>query len=74
METGEQVIKAGQTAVDVPLYIETPTIHSLPMSKLVGYPVYLKLENLQIPGSFKQRGISNFCKNVSSSFILYHTY
>ncbi|OWF56812.1 L-serine dehydratase/L-threonine deaminase-like [Mizuhopecten yessoensis] len=45
------------------LYIRTPCIHSIPMSK-GHYSVYLKLENLQIPGSFKQRGISHFCKKA----------
>lgn len=42
-----------------PLHIETPTIKSTPISKLAGFDVYLKLENLQIPGSFKIRGIGN---------------
>ncbi|KAJ8312442.1 hypothetical protein KUTeg_009815 [Tegillarca granosa] len=38
------------------LYVVTPTIHSYPMSKHAGFNVYLKLENLQKPGSFKIRG------------------
>jgi L-serine/L-threonine ammonia-lyase len=48
-----------------PLHIVTPTIHSMPISKLTGYDVYLKLENLQIPGSFKIRGIGNLIKKVA---------
>lgn len=42
-----------------PLHIVTPTIKSTPVSKAAGFDVYLKLENLQIPGSFKIRGIGN---------------
>lgn len=34
----------------------TPVEISPKLSKLLGYPVYLKLENLQITGSFKVRG------------------
>ncbi|XP_033747685.1 L-serine dehydratase/L-threonine deaminase-like [Pecten maximus] len=48
---------------DLDLVIRTPCINSIPMSK-GRYSVYLKLENLQIPGSFKQRGISHFCKKA----------
>ncbi|XP_060582705.1 L-serine dehydratase/L-threonine deaminase-like [Ruditapes philippinarum] len=48
-----------------PLHIVTPTIYSMPLSKLTGYDVYLKLENLQIPGSFKIRGIGNLIKKAS---------
>ncbi|KAK6192327.1 hypothetical protein SNE40_003812 [Patella caerulea] len=34
------------------------------MSKQAGFKVFLKLENLQPPGSFKIRGISHFCKKA----------
>jgi len=34
----------------------TPTVHSDTISKLTGYEVFLKLENLQKAGSFKIRG------------------
>ena len=47
------------------MYVETPTIHSVPLSRLMGYPVYLKLENLQNTGSFKERGISNALQQVN---------
>lgn len=50
---------------DSPLHMVTPTIRSMPMSKTAGYDVYLKLENLQIPGSFKIRGIGNLIKKAS---------
>ena len=47
-----------------PLHIVTPTVHSTPLSKCAGFEVYLKLENLQIPGSFKIRGVGNLCQKV----------
>jgi threonine dehydratase len=37
----------------------TPMEHSPSLSRLLGVPVYLKLESLQITGSFKLRGASN---------------
>ncbi|XP_023228915.1 serine dehydratase-like [Centruroides sculpturatus] len=40
------------------LYCQTPLIESLPLSKLAGREVYLKLENAQPTSSFKQRGLS----------------
>ncbi len=38
---------------------ETPLEYSIPLSKLGGVRVYLKLENLQVSGSFKIRGVLN---------------
>jgi len=43
------------------MYHPTPIIESSPISKLVSSTVYLKMENVQQTGSFKQRGIGNFC-------------
>ncbi len=54
---------------DPKLYINTPLIESLPMSKLAGCTVYLKLENTQPSASFKLRGISNLIKKVLSTFV-----
>lgn len=48
-----------------PLHIETPAILSTPLSKCAGLKVYLKLENLQVPGSFKIRGIGNLCQKAA---------
>jgi L-serine/L-threonine ammonia-lyase len=45
-----------------PLHIKTPVILSQSYKKCVG-EVYLKLESLQPTGSFKIRGIGNFCQN-----------
>ncbi len=36
--------------------VATPCPLSQPLSKLFGGPVYLKMENLQVTGSFKERG------------------
>ncbi|XP_052226910.1 serine dehydratase-like isoform X2 [Dreissena polymorpha] len=50
---------------DGPLHMVTPTIRSFPISAHAGYDVFLKLDNLQIPGSFKIRGIGNLMKKAS---------
>lgn len=55
---------------DQQLHIVTPTIQSMPLTKIAGFDVYLKLENLQIPGSFKIRGIGNLIKKVLFSALL----
>lgn len=46
------------------LHITTPLIESHALSKLTGFPVYLKLENVQPVGSFKIRGVGNLCQKV----------
>ena len=43
--------------MDSDLHVKTPLIESKTMSQLAGRRVYLKLENLQLGGSFKIRGI-----------------
>ncbi|XP_063171603.1 L-serine dehydratase/L-threonine deaminase [Candoia aspera] len=45
-----------------PLHVNTPLRESVLLSKLAGTKVYLKLECAQPTGSFKIRGIGNFCK------------
>ena len=48
-------------------HIITPLIFSDKLTKLVGKgPVYLKLDNLQPPGSFKIRGIGRTCLEAKS--------
>ncbi len=42
----------------------TPLIHSLWLTEHVGGSIYLKLENLQVTGSFKVRGATNKLLNV----------
>lgn len=39
------------------LHVQTPQFESLPLSKILGVPVYLKFESSQPSGSFKNRGI-----------------
>jgi L-serine/L-threonine ammonia-lyase len=46
----------------MPLHIETPLVESRPLSLAAGRPVWLKLDNLQPPGSFKLRGIGHACE------------
>lgn len=49
--------------------VETPLIESLPISKHTpNCNVYLKLENTQPCGSFKQRGIGLRCLKVTLKF------
>ncbi|KAM5194201.1 L-serine dehydratase/L-threonine deaminase [Mantella aurantiaca] len=44
------------------LHLNTPLRDSVPLSKLAGTKVYLKLDNAQPTGSFKIRGIGHLCK------------
>ncbi|MFM6990478.1 MAG: pyridoxal-phosphate dependent enzyme, partial [Rhodoferax sp.] len=45
-----------------PLHIATPLIESRALSSLAGKPVWLKLDALQPPGSFKIRGVGLACQ------------
>ncbi|KAM7426516.1 hypothetical protein ABFA07_022214 [Porites harrisoni] len=47
-----------------PLHIKTPVLESHPMTKIAGFPVYLKLENVQPVASFKIRGLGNLCQKA----------
>lgn len=40
--------------------LESPLVHSRALSELCGNEILLKLENLQLTGSFKERGALNF--------------
>ena len=46
----------------MPLHIETPLIQSRQLSQLSGRAVWLKLDALQPPGSFKIRGVGYACE------------
>jgi L-serine/L-threonine ammonia-lyase len=46
----------------MPLHIETPLIQSRYLSQLSGRSIWLKLDALQPPGSFKIRGIGHACE------------
>lgn len=45
--------------------IRTPTVHAPALSQATGANVYLKLENLQVTGSFKPRGALNAIAQLS---------
>lgn len=47
------------------LHIETPTLESLPLSRAAGRRIWLKLDALQPPGSFKIRGIGLACEEYA---------
>jgi L-serine/L-threonine ammonia-lyase len=49
----------------MPLHIETPLIESAAMSNQPGQSVWLKMEALQPPGSFKIRGIGFACEQYA---------
>ncbi len=44
------------------LHIQTPLLHSFPLSQKAERSIYLKCENLQPSGSFKIRGIGKLCQ------------
>ncbi len=46
----------------MPLHTETPLVESRPMTQSAGRSIWLKLEALQPPGSFKIRGIGSACE------------
>jgi len=45
------------------LYIQTPLLESVSLSKEMGIPVYLKMEALQPSGSYKDRGLGILLKD-----------
>lgn len=45
----------------MPLHIETPLIQSRQLSQLSGHSIWLKMDALQAPGSFKIRGVGHAC-------------
>ncbi|KFP03743.1 Serine dehydratase-like, partial [Calypte anna] len=48
-----------------PFHIVSPLLESLPLSKVAGTKVYMKLENVQPTGSFKIRGIGHLCQEAA---------
>lgn len=49
----------------MPLHIQTPLIESAPLGLIAGRPVWLKMDALQPPGSFKIRGIGAACEHYA---------
>jgi threonine dehydratase len=58
-------IQDAQKAI-APFIKHTPLVQSKFLSTFCGCPLFLKLENLQITGSFKPRGVFNKLLNLSS--------
>ena len=54
------------TCVNLPpgLVNDTPLLESLPLSKLAGTRVLLKMDALQPSGSFKDRGMAHMCATL----------
>ncbi len=50
----------------MPLHIDTPLLLSSQLSKLTGRSIWLKMDALQVPGSFKIRGVSHACTEYVS--------
>ena len=50
----------------MPLHIETPLLLSSQLSKLTGRSIWLKMDALQVPGSFKIRGVGHACTEYVS--------
>ena len=48
-----------------PFIAETPFAHSTTLSQMVGAKIFLKLENLQMTGSYKERGALNRLARLS---------
>ncbi len=53
-----QSIEAAAARIGPSIY-ESPLVHSRTLSRLTGNTIFLKLENLQMTGSFKERGALN---------------
>lgn len=51
-------IETAATRIGPSIY-ESPLVHSKTLSRLTGNAIFLKLENLQMTGSFKERGALN---------------
>ena len=65
MDLSEQIIHAEQKIR--PYLRETPLEYSYILNKMTGCKVYLKLENIQITGSFKARGSLNKILSLNKS-------
>jgi len=59
-------VRAAATALDGAVVV-TPTSRSRTLSELTGREVWLKFENLQFTGSFKERGARNFLTHLDAA-------
>ena len=60
----EMVGRTAAAARALSLFVETPLIRSIPLSRLCERDVYLKLDLLQASGSFKDRGMAFLCHTL----------
>ncbi|HCM27857.1 MAG: serine dehydratase [Treponema sp. GWB1_62_6] len=51
----------------MPLHIETPLVESRPLGLITGKRIWLKMEALQVPGSFKIRGVGEACVHYANA-------
>ncbi|WP_037148916.1 pyridoxal-phosphate dependent enzyme [Rhizobium freirei] len=51
----------------MPLHLETPLLESRPLSQASGRSIWLKMDALQPPGSFKIRGIGAACEHHATN-------
>lgn len=51
----------------MPLHLETPLLESHPLSQASGRSIWLKMDALQPPGSFKIRGIGAACEHHAAN-------
>ena len=65
MDLRQQIVKAEKRIR--PYVRETPLEYSYPLNKISGCEVFLKLENLQVTGSFKARGALNKILSLRNS-------
>uniref|UniRef100_A0A8C4TC93 L-serine deaminase n=1 Tax=Erpetoichthys calabaricus TaxID=27687 RepID=A0A8C4TC93_ERPCA len=49
-----------------PFHLVSPLLESLSLTKIVGAPVFLKMDNTQPSGSFKIRGIGHYCQQAAT--------
>src|SRR5580698_11459266 len=59
-------VRAAQERISDQLYA-TPCLHSRTLSQLTGAQLYIKFENLQFTGSFKERGALNRLLQLSEA-------
>jgi L-serine/L-threonine ammonia-lyase len=51
----------------MPLHLETPLLESQPLSQASGRSIWLKMDALQPPGSFKIRGVGAACEHHAAN-------
>lgn len=68
--TGAKVVEnlpQDASILDEPLHIETPLVRSAQLSEKTGCNVFLKLENVQLAGSYKLRGLGRLVQTSAKA-------